>query len=176
MGGRAFDHELARTEIAYKIGADRPDEAIKIIEGMKREPRWAARWQAEAFGWLAVALSPRDRARAFGLIDRALAMMIDHRDWAGPDDEMAAAARIAVCARRIGYPDMESVIMRVMAARPGGERNASSDRDRLIAVDHGGRGPAGPDRPRRGPDRPRADRSAEWARPDHPRGTPASRG
>ena len=37
MGGPAFDHELARTEIAYKIGADRPDEAIKIIEGMKRD-------------------------------------------------------------------------------------------------------------------------------------------
>ena len=132
VGGRAFYHELARTEIAYKIGAEHPDEAIKIIEGMKREPRWDPRWQAEAFGWLAVALSSRDRTRAFGLIDRALAMMIDHRDWAGPDNEMTAAARIVLCARRIGYPDMEGAILRVLAARPGGERNASSDRARLI--------------------------------------------
>ena len=112
----AFDHELARTEIAYKIGADRPDEAIKIIEGINRDRR-AALWQAEAFGWLAVALAPRDRARAFGLIDRALAMMIDHPDGRHADAEMAVAARIAICARRIGYPDMESVVMRVMATR-----------------------------------------------------------
>jgi RNA polymerase sigma factor (sigma-70 family) len=132
VGGNAFYHELARTEIAYKIGADHPDAAIQIIEGMKREPRWDPRWQAEAFGWLAVALAPRDRARAFGLIDRALAMMIDHRDWAGSDREMAAAARIALCARRIGYPDMESAIVRVLAAQPGDERNALSNRGRMI--------------------------------------------
>ena len=121
VGGPAFHHELARTEIAYKIGADRPDEAIKIIEGINRN-RWSGELQAAAFGWLAVALAPRDRARAFGLIDRALAMMIDHRDRMGrPDDEMAVAARIAICARRIGYPDMESVIMRVMATRSAGD-------------------------------------------------------
>ena len=86
VGGPAFYHELARTEIAYKIGADRPDEAIKIIEGIKRN-QWSGEFQAEAFGWLAVALAPRDRARAFGLIDRALAMMIENRDW------MAAGGR-----------------------------------------------------------------------------------
>ena len=34
------------------------------------------------------------------------------------------AARIAICARRIGYPDMESVIMRVMATRS--RRHAAS--------------------------------------------------
>src|SRR5262249_22349945 len=112
---------LARTEIAYKLGAEHPDEAIKIIEGIKLEPPWLARWRAEAFGWLAVALAPRDRPRAFGLIDRALAMMIDRRKWTGRGTEMAAAARIAICARRIGYPDMESVIMRVTAVRPCGE-------------------------------------------------------
>ncbi len=83
VGGNAFYHELARTEIAYKIGAEHPDAAIRIIEGMKREPRWDPRWQAEAFGWLAVALAPRDRARAFGLIDRALALMIDHQRLVG---------------------------------------------------------------------------------------------
>jgi hypothetical protein len=134
VGGNAFLHEEARTEIACKIGADRPDEAIKIIEGMKRDP--AAIWQAEAFGWLAVALAPRDRPRAFALIDRALAMMIDQQDWgsrsAWSGGEMAGAAHVAACARQIGYPDMESVIVRVMAARPSDSRNASSDRDTLM--------------------------------------------
>ena len=58
-----------------RSAADRPDEAIKIIESIKRDN--AGRWQAEAFGWLAVALAPRDRARAFALIDRALDMITD---------------------------------------------------------------------------------------------------
>ena len=33
VGGPGFDHERARTAIAYRIGRDRPDEAIRIIEG-----------------------------------------------------------------------------------------------------------------------------------------------
>jgi hypothetical protein len=134
VGGNAFYHEMARTAIAYQIGRDRPDQAIKIIEDMKRDP--ATIWQAEAFSWLAVALAPRDRARASSLIDRALGMMIDQRDWAGRSEwsggEMAGAAHVALCARRIGYPDMESVIMRVIAARPTGGRNASTERTRLV--------------------------------------------
>jgi hypothetical protein len=136
VGGNAFYHEMARTAIAYQIGRDRPDEAIKIIEDMKRDP--ATIWQAEAFGWLAVALAPRDRARANSLIDRALGMMIDQRDWANRSassgGEMAGAAHVALCARRIGYRDMESVIMRVLAARPGSGRNASSERTRPISA------------------------------------------
>jgi protocatechuate 3,4-dioxygenase beta subunit len=133
VGGNAFYHETARTAIAYQIGRDRPDEAIKIIEDMKRDP--ATIWQAEAYGWLAVALAPRDRARANSLIDRALDMMIFQRDWAGRSawsgGEMAGAAHVALCARRIGYPDMESVVMRVLAARPTAGRNASTERTRL---------------------------------------------
>jgi hypothetical protein len=100
---------------------------------MKRDP--AAIWQAEAFGWLAVALAPRDRARACSLIDWALAMMIFQRDWAGRSlssgGEMAGAAHVALCARRIGYPDMESVVMRVIAARPTDGGGVSGDRTRL---------------------------------------------
>jgi hypothetical protein len=107
VGGNAFYHEMARTAIAYQVGRDRPDEAIKIIKDMKREP--ATIWQAEAYGWLVVALAPRDRARADGLIDQALAMMIFDRDWgarsAWSGGEMAGAAHVALCARRIGYPD-----------------------------------------------------------------------
>ena len=53
MNSPAPMHERVKTAIAYKIGADRPDEAIRIIESLNREN--ARRWQAEAFGWLAVA-------------------------------------------------------------------------------------------------------------------------
>jgi hypothetical protein len=117
--------------VAYRIGADRPDEAIRIIEGMNRPD--AGRWQAEAFGWLAVALARRDRERAFALIDRALAMTIDgstaEASAGFSDDAMLAAAHVAARARQIGYPDMESVLMRVMATRDGrwlGNRYAQS--------------------------------------------------
>ena len=129
VAGPSFHHELARTEIAYKIGADRPDTAIKIIEGINRN-RWAAQYQAAAFGWLAVALAPRDRARAFALIDRALAMTIEHSGGRESEEDMAVAARIALCARRIGYPDMESVVMRVMATRSFVD--SPSERNRLV--------------------------------------------
>ncbi len=98
--GPAFFHEMARTAIAYQIGRDRPDEAIKIIEGMTRD--FSPIWQAEAFGWLAVALAPRDRQRANSLIDRALDLMIDQQDWgnrsASSGGEMAGAAHVALCA------------------------------------------------------------------------------
>lgn len=128
-GGNGFSHETALTEIAYRIGAERPDEAVAIIEGMKREP--AERWQAEAFGWLAVALAPRDRARACALIDRGLDMMLDQRDWAqrslSSGGEFASAVHVAACAERIGYPDMESVIMRVMAARQSLSQRGGQD-------------------------------------------------
>ncbi len=123
MTGRWHVHERVRSAIAYKIGAAKPDEAIRIIEDMKSED--ARRWQAEAFAWLAVTLAPHNRARAFALIDRALAMLTDDsapaatRGDAG-DENMVAAAHIAARARQIGYPDMESVVMRVMAARPAG--------------------------------------------------------
>ncbi len=175
VGGTAFYHEMARTAIAYQIGRDRPDEAIKIIEDMKREP--ATIWQAEAFGWLAVALAPRDRARANALIDRALAMMIDERDSAGRSawsgGEMAGAAHVALCARRIGYPDMESVVMRVIAARPTERPQRVHRADQPGSRHRGLDRLPGPGRPRGGPDGARTVGITGWVRPDrrveHPR-------
>jgi hypothetical protein len=134
VGGTAFFHEMARTSIAFRIGRDRPDEAIRIIEDTKRDP--ATIWQAEAYGWLAVALAPRDRQRAYSLIDRGLSMMIDERDsygrsaWSG--GEMAGAAHVALCARRCGYPDMDSAVMRVLAARPADPRHGFGERQNVM--------------------------------------------
>ena len=101
-----------RTEIAYRMAATRPDEAIKIVEGMTG--RSFLKHQAEAFGWLAVAVAPRDKKRAIALIDRALAMPLDQpQEFASYTyfgGATASAAWIADCARRAGYPDMESWI------------------------------------------------------------------
>jgi hypothetical protein len=87
----------------------------------------ADKMRAEAFGWLAVAMAPRDRARAWALIDRALAIPIDRpepfQSWTYFGAALASTARIAACAKQIGYPDMDSVIMRVMTTRPGGSQD-----------------------------------------------------
>jgi RNA polymerase sigma factor (sigma-70 family) len=134
MDGPNPVHERVKTAIAYKIGADRPDEAIKIIESINRDN--ARRWQAEAFGWLAVALEPRDRGRALALIDRALNMITDGSIAAESTTgyEMLAAAHIAACARQIGYPDMESVVMRIIAARPGNWRGDAFTKLRFVSL------------------------------------------
>jgi hypothetical protein len=121
--------ELVKTEVAYKIGAERPDEAVQVLEGMKGYSD--VKMRAEALGWLAVAMAPRDRARAWALIDRALAVPIDNpqpfESWVYFGAATASAARIAACARRIGYPDMDSVLMRVMTTRPAGSQGGFHD-------------------------------------------------
>jgi hypothetical protein len=125
LSGAGTLGEFIKTEVAYRIGADRPDEAVKVLEGMKGHAH--VKMRAEALGWLARVVAPRDRSRAFALIDRALAMPIDDpapfESWVYFGAATASAARIAACAKEIGYPDMESVVMRVMATRPAGNRD-----------------------------------------------------
>jgi hypothetical protein len=129
MPGSGTYGELVKTEIAYQIGAEQPDEAVQILAGMKGHA--AEKMRAEAFGWLAVAMAPRDRARAWALIDRALAIPIDKpepfRSWTYFGAALASTARIAACAKQISYPDMDSVIMRVMTTRPGGSPGGFQD-------------------------------------------------
>jgi len=121
--------QTLKTEIAYAIAPTRPDQAIRIVEGMT-EGHGAQKHQAEAFGWLAVAIAPKDKARACVLIDRALALPIDKPEPFGSytyfGGALASSAGIALNARRIGYPDMNGALMWVMAARPDG-RSGFSD-------------------------------------------------
>ena len=165
VDGPAFFHETGRSAIAYRIGADRPDEAIKIIEGIRRN-RWAPQWQAGAFGWLAVALAPRDRVRAYSLIDRALMLTIEQADWMGPGDEMAIAARVAACA-----PDRLPRHGQRDRPRDGGPTRQPSQRVQRPGpadrVAHDGRRPPGPHRPRRGAHGARTGRVAQRPRPGH---------
>jgi len=124
-GNRKSNWNNVLIEVVYRCGVQRPDEALKIIEGMKDDD--APSYKAETLGWLAVAVAKRDPEQAFGLIDRALVLLIDH----GADDMQFRAsggadttsARVALRARRLGYPDMESVLARVLAARPSASRS-----------------------------------------------------
>jgi hypothetical protein len=136
MEGRSSEQEELKSEIAYKIGASRPDEAIRIIESMRRDGNQGM--QSGAFAWLAVAVAPSDPKRAYALIDRALVMPVDEPElyeaWDGQGAGMGAAVSVALCARGIGYPDMQSVVMRVLAARAVNRRRLDRDVARQVST------------------------------------------
>jgi len=110
---RSSDDMRMMIEVVYRCGGQRPDEALKIIETMKEDG--PLNCKVEALGWLAVAVARRAPEQAFALIDRALALLIDRSGSSGELDTVAAM--VALCARRVGYPDMESVLARVLATR-----------------------------------------------------------
>jgi hypothetical protein len=88
-----------------------------MVESISDDPKI----KAESLAWLAVAIAPRDRELAYSVIDRSLAIYLDQADffrgWNNPDVS-GLAARVAIQARDIGYPDLDSVVARVLALRP----------------------------------------------------------
>jgi protocatechuate 3,4-dioxygenase beta subunit len=112
--------QWARMVLAYRIAAKRPAEAIRLVENMQTsrssldEDR-----KAKAFGWLATAIAPSDPKLAHSLIDRAFAIYQQPAYfYSGYGGRSAQAAATAVLANQIGYPDMESIVYRVLATRP----------------------------------------------------------
>ncbi len=126
IGDRSSTPQSVKVAIVYALGlSGRADEAIKVIEGMK--PHYAAeKYQSEAYAWLAMAVAPRDKARAAMLIERALNLPVDHsqefRGWVYFGGGAGEAAWTSACAKRAGYDDMASAVFRVLAARPS-DRN-----------------------------------------------------
>ena len=76
------------------------------------------------------------RRRANALIDRGMSLLVDDPGRSGFRDQsgglMAVAALISACAQRINYPDMESVLMRVMSGRPCWRFQRLEDRNDLV--------------------------------------------
>ncbi|HBO46250.1 MAG TPA: hypothetical protein DD670_20460, partial [Planctomycetaceae bacterium] len=111
------------TPIAYRIARSDPDEALAFVResgvGDGRQDFTNAKTQA--LGWIAVAMADKDRKKARALIDEALDLCAAPEDasrGSGSRDRRAiVAAFLAVQARRIGHPDMESVVWRVLASR-----------------------------------------------------------
>ena len=105
----------------FRIAAKRPAEAIRLVEKMQTGQSGIDEYtRASAFGWLAAAIAPSDAKLAHSLIDRAFA--IYSRPTlslnAGKGSRSAQAAATAVIADRIGYPDMQNIVYRVLATRP----------------------------------------------------------
>ncbi len=127
----AYDANGARLRIAYRLAPTRPADAVRVAESMGSSPRVprASEAQAMALGWVAVAVAPRDKPLACSLIDRAFAIIMtpdaseSSLDYFG--GRPALAAFLVVQAERSAYPDMESIIYRVLACRPT-EKNPSA--------------------------------------------------
>lgn len=110
----------ALMEIAYRLASARREEAAQVVALMDGND--GDKTRAEALGWLAVVMAQRDKKTAVKLIDQSLELLLDHpeafRSWGNYGGRCMIAAWIARQAREVGYPDMESVVMRVLATRP----------------------------------------------------------
>jgi hypothetical protein len=109
----------ARACLAYRIAATRPAEAVRLVENTPADSGREELTKAAAFGWLATVIAPKDPAMAHSLIDRAFAIYLHPSEqvrhfggWWVPQSSL-----LAFHARLAGYPDMDSVIYRVLAMR-----------------------------------------------------------
>jgi hypothetical protein len=109
----------ARGRLAFRIAATRPAEAVRLVENTPSDYGREELTKAAAFGWLATAIAAKDPKLAHRLIDRAFTIELHPSDptqyLAG--ERAALPALLSVHARMAGYPDMESVICRVLATR-----------------------------------------------------------
>jgi hypothetical protein len=120
----------ARQVLAYRLAADRLDDAMRVVE------RIAAQAEnddlARAYGWAAVAMAPRDKQRAWSLIDKALATFAapaaERHGYLSFGGYPAQAALLAVHAQRVEYPDLERLVWQVLALRPTNQQDDSPAR------------------------------------------------
>lgn len=110
----------ARHLLAYRLAAERPDDALRVAERIGSGA--GNDYPNRVYGWLAVAVAPRDRQRAWSLIDRALAAYLEStaaaRSHLSDGGQPAQAALLALQAHWVEYPDLERLVWQVLAQRP----------------------------------------------------------
>jgi hypothetical protein len=136
IAGRHRWDERALAPVAYNMAVKSPEEASRFIEtygGALPDFGQTARAKVPALGWVAVAIAGREPEKARALIDRGLDLCVhavapwEESDWDGLGGRPAQAAVLALQADRIGYPDMESVCLRVLASRmPSGDSGSGA--------------------------------------------------
>ena len=112
-----IDADRARLLIAYELATRDPAAAVSTIDEISETDLWI---KADALCWLAVALADRDKPQASALIDRALDLYLDAPPayhGAVKSGRPVEAARVALAARAVGYPDLPGVVDRVLALR-----------------------------------------------------------
>jgi hypothetical protein len=137
QGGDSWYANRARIHVACRIAAKRPAEAVKIVENISsRGYGRDDEEKAQAFGWMASSVASQDQKLAWSLIDRALKIYRTPSE-SGLNNyggRPAHAAALAIAARQIGYPDMESVVYRVLATRAttNGSENRGDSPARIL--------------------------------------------
>ncbi|NLE39298.1 MAG: hypothetical protein GX621_14850, partial [Pirellulaceae bacterium] len=109
------------TPVAYRLARSDADAALAFVRESCGDDGRQDLTKAQALGWIAIAMAQKDREKAIALIDEALDLCAapegESRGSGGRDRRAVVAAFLAVQARRIGHPDMESVVWRVLASR-----------------------------------------------------------
>lgn len=120
LKGDPQTYNFALLTIAWEVADNDPDRAIGIVRGM--DISRTSKPLAEALGWMAVAVAPTDRSRAWTLIDEAVAVYERQKDeslvWTNFGGRSGMAARIVNQAAEVGYVDLRSLVYRTLAMRP----------------------------------------------------------
>ena len=138
-GNASNIRDRARYRAAYSLVTEEPDLAVKLVYQCEESNN-----RAQALGRLAVEIAKNDQAKAWKMIDDALAI---HRSnpnvatgWSNYGGAGPFVAAIAYQAKSIGYPDMDSAVWQVIAAcrannEIGQQRIAATvDTARLLAL------------------------------------------
>jgi hypothetical protein len=112
---RGHSTSEARVAIAYRIAEREPDRAERLVNS-------APEGTFRVLGLSRLATLVKDRARAWKLIDQAMALIEerpnDLRGWSSWGGGAGMAAVVAVRARMVGHPDAAGLVGRVLAQRP----------------------------------------------------------
>ena len=118
-GLEPFYLSRAQAAMACRIAETRPDEALRLVESIDSDYRTKGE-KVAALGWMAEGIARRDKTRANAILDHALKMAMEPsvEESRVHDSELPVnIAILAVHAERIGYPDLQSVLARVLASR-----------------------------------------------------------
>jgi uncharacterized GH25 family protein len=124
--GNSFYPSEARVRVALAVAKEKPDEAVKLIDGVKE-----GAYRFRGYLQLAALFAPDDKPRAIRTIDIAFDLLDrdaeTFRSWSGYGGRAGFAAVGAVRAREIGYPDVAGLVARTLAMRPTAEDAWSAD-------------------------------------------------
>jgi len=126
--GRNSSPSSARLALGFKLAATDPARAEKVVSAT---PDAAYRLLGQAR--LAALIAPKDRPRAWRLIDQAMDTLEKDseavRGWSSTGGAPGFAALVAVRAREAGHPDVAGLVARALALRVSYAWESRKDRD-----------------------------------------------
>jgi hypothetical protein len=109
--------EQHKPGMAYYYALSHPDRVEAFVEQI-HDPDY----RALAFGWAAAGVASHDRALAHRLIERGMDALMEDASgamrWAMGFGRSGYAARLALHAKELDYPDMDVLIAKTLSMRP----------------------------------------------------------